>query len=320
MRAMTAWLRGLAIVAFGSVLSGCAATVPRELATARIAYQRASDGPAAQWTPAELHKAHEALGQAEQSFASDPDSFRTRDLAYVAERKAQMAEALANIAVEDANKKQASRDLDALQSGIVQQSQRELSRSRAQLADTQRQAAETRAALAAEQAEGHETEEHLALEKQARLDAEKRAADAQDALAKLASVKREPRGLVITLTGSVLFGSGQSALLPESRNRLDQVATALLTTKERNLVVEGHTDARGSESYNFDLSQRRAEAVRSFLIQSGYQPDKILARGMGKSHPIADNSTPEGRANNRRVEIIVVPNEMISRIDTSPAE
>jgi outer membrane protein OmpA-like peptidoglycan-associated protein len=111
--------------------------------------------------------------------------------------------------------------------------------------------------------------------------------------------------MVITLSGSVLFASNRAVLLPEARTRLDQVAEVLLTTRERNLTVEGYTDSQGSVNYNLDLSQRRADAVRSYLVERGYQGDLIQAHGLGKGSPVADNSSPEGRANNRRVEIII---------------
>mgnify|MGYP001614481062 CR=1 FL=1 len=78
-----------------------------------------------------------------------------------------------------------------------------------------------------------------------------------------------------------------------------------MATRERNLVIEGHTDSRGSQAHNVDLSQRRAESVRTYLVSRGYGSDLIVARGLGDSRPVAKNSSAEGRANNRRVEIIV---------------
>jgi outer membrane protein OmpA-like peptidoglycan-associated protein len=149
------------------------------------------------------------------------------------------------------------------------------------------------------------TTQQLSDEREARTAADKRAADAQAALAKLAAVKDEARGMVITLSGSVLFASDRAVLLPEARTRLGQVADVLLTSKERNLTVEGHTDSQGSDSHNLDLSQRRADAVRTYLVERGYQGDLIKANGLGEGSPIADNASAEGRANNRRVEIIV---------------
>ena len=163
----------------------------------------------------------------------------------------------------------------------------------------------TKEDLAASERSGVLKAEQLAAEQQVRIDAEKRAADAQAELARLAAVKEEARGLVITLSGSVLFASSKSELLPAAQSRLNQVAEALMATKERKLTVEGHTDSQGSSSYNQVLSQRRADAVRSYIISRGYPAELIQAQGIGKDRPVADNGNPEGRANNRRVEIIV---------------
>ena len=273
------------------VLGACATTVPIELVDARDAYHRASVGNTAQVAPAELHVANLALAQAEQSFRTDPDSYRTRDLAYVAWRKAQLADAAASIAIQQKSEAQAKNDYQTTQGKVVAKTKQDLS--------------QTRSALAASQRIGEATAEQLSTEQEARAAAEKRAADAQAALAKLAAVKEEPRGMVITLSGSVLFASNRAILLPEARTRLDQVAEVLLTSRERKLTVEGYTDSQGSVNFNLDLSQRRADAVRSYLVERGYQGDLIQAHGLGKGNPIADNGSAEGRANNRRVEIII---------------
>jgi outer membrane protein OmpA-like peptidoglycan-associated protein len=147
--------------------------------------------------------------------------------------------------------------------------------------------------------------EQLAIKQKALIDADQRTADAQAALAKLAAVKEEARGLVITLSGSVLFASNKSALIPSAQNRLNKVADALLATKERKLTVEGYTDSQGSSSYNQILSQKRADEVRSYLVSRGYPGELIQAQGLGEDSPIASNDNAEGRANNRRVEIVV---------------
>jgi outer membrane protein OmpA-like peptidoglycan-associated protein len=96
-------------------------------------------------------------------------------------------------------------------------------------------------------------------------------------------------------------------LLPAAKTRLGQVTAALLETKERRLEIQGYTDSQGKDAYNLDLSQRRADAVRVYLVSNGYPPDLIIARGAGEALPIADNNTAEGRANNRRVEIVIEP-------------
>ena len=292
-------------VACVGILSSCAATVPIELVSAREAYRRASSGPAAQVAPAELHVANLALAQAEQSFQNNPRSYQTRDLAYVAERKSELATATASIINEKKNENQAQKDYQATQGAMVTEAKQDLTRTRTALAASQQNGAVTAVALAASERTGQFTAEQLAAEQAARAKADKRAADAQAALAKLGSVKEEPRGLVITLSGSVLFASDQATLLPEARTRLDQVEAVLLTTRERNVTVEGHTDSRGTDAHNLDLSQRRADAVRSYLVERGYQGDLVQAHGLGEGRPVADNASAEGRANNRRVEIVI---------------
>jgi outer membrane protein OmpA-like peptidoglycan-associated protein len=284
-------IKYLVLVAFTGFFVSCAATaIPTELSNARQAYQHASEGPAAQLVPAELHKARQALDRAETSFENDPQSFRTKDLAYVAERKAMKADALASIAAQKVNTARANKSYQTTQGEIIERAQADLARARTEKADA-----------AAAEAAGN-----LAAAQQGRMDAEKRADDALAKLAAIAKLKEEARGLVITLSGSVVFASNQASILPAAQSRLNQVSEALLSTDSlRNLVVEGHTDSIGSEAYNMQLSQRRADAVRSYLISRGYPVDMIAARGIGELRPIASNSSPEGRSNNRRVEIIV---------------
>jgi len=288
----------LIIVGCVGLLVGCASVPPPELINARQAYQHASAGQAAQLVPAELHKAQEALAIAEKSFQDDPQSFRTRDLAYVADRKAKMAEAFATTAAGNAATAKANKDYQSTQTEIMKNTKQDLA--------TQTEISKnTKEDLAASERSSAVKTEQLASEQRARLDAENRADVAQADLAKLAAVKDEARGLVITLSGSVLFASNKSELLSSARDRLNQVADALMETKERKLTVEGHTDSQGSSSYNQALSQRRADVVRSYIISRGYTSDLIEAHGIGKDRPIADNASAEGRANNRRVEIIV---------------
>lgn len=271
-----------------ALFAGCVHAVPTELGNARIAYANASAGPAAELVPADLHIAQQSLAVAEQAFLDDPRSYHTLDLAYVAERTSQRADALGRIAVEQRKEDHANAEFTKTQTAIVKDTRAELEASKAS-------GAETKAALAGSEAA-------LAGSEEARLAADKRTLAA---LAALASMKQEERGLVITLSGSVLFRSDEASLLPEAETRLNQVATALLETKERRLVVEGHTDADGEDSYNMGLSQRRADAVRTYLVSRGYNAELITANGIGESRPIADNGTPEGKANNRRVEIVV---------------
>jgi outer membrane protein OmpA-like peptidoglycan-associated protein len=115
--------------------------------------------------------------------------------------------------------------------------------------------------------------------------------------------KHTDRGLVITL-GDVLFDTGQSTLKPGAYTTVDRVASALKDAPERRVVIEGHTDSIGSDEYNQELSQRRAQAVQSALLQRGVNSGEVTATGKGKNFPVAGNETAEGRQRNRRVELI----------------
>lgn len=96
-----------------------------------------------------------------------------------------------------------------------------------------------------------------------------------------------------------------AADVPKASLHLQLAKEELNRAKELAAKIEGHTDSQGSERYNMDLSQRRADAVRNYLVQRSYQADHIQARGLGEGEPVADNGSAEGRANNRRVEIII---------------
>jgi outer membrane protein OmpA-like peptidoglycan-associated protein len=135
--------------------------------------------------------------------------------------------------------------------------------------------------------------------------AEKRLHEAMDRLASLAAVEEQPRGTVITISGSVLFATDKSALLPTAADRLDDVADALAAQPERSVTIYGFTDSRGDPDYNQALSERRAKAVLNYLVSRGVDSDRLSYVGRGPNDPVADNATAEGRANNRRVEIVV---------------
>jgi len=126
-------------------------------------------------------------------------------------------------------------------------------------------------------------------------------------LAELNAMKTE-RGLVITL-GDVLFDVNQARLKPGSEREIQKIADFLQEYPERKALIEGFTDSTGSESYNQVLSERRAEAVRRFLIERGISSDRVDARGYGESNPVASNATPATRQLNRRVEIVISEDE-----------
>ncbi|HET9452110.1 MAG TPA: OmpA family protein [Aggregicoccus sp.] len=343
---MRRWKRLTWGVLGATALVGCAGGMPRELLDARYAYQRASTGPAAQYSPAYLAEARAALDEANRSFERSKGSEQTRTLAYVALRKAQIAETRAQIALAERERAQADQQLQASRSSEQEKLRRELEAARAQLTEAQamREEAQRREAEVSQQQEEQAQQEALAAaqrveeeraarladaearmnqlnaqleaERQARSQAEQRAAQAEadakaqaEAAAALRNirqvkVKEEARGLVLTLSGSVLFRSGSADLLPSAKRRLDEVARALQKASNP-LVIEGHTDSQGGEALNEELSNRRAEVVRDYLIDRGVEGDRIRALGLGESRPVASNGTPEGRANNRRVEIVI---------------
>ena len=290
----------LVLVTIGAFLAGCTTMAPDELVKARSAYATSAAGPAAQLAPAELHKANEALVLAEESFLKDPRSSKTRDLAYIAQRKAELAGAHGALSAEKANKAGAVADFQTEQTEIVKQGKQDL-------LDSEQKAAETRQNMidANKRQELIDANKETDDVRQELVDANKKTADAMAQLALLAELKEDERGAVLTLSGSVLFRFNEAKLLPSATVKLQQVADALVAIRERDLIVEGYTDSKGSEMYNRDLSQRRANVVRNFLVERGYPSNRIETLGKGESNPIADNASAEGRANNRRVEIVI---------------
>lgn len=279
--------RTIIVSVLGTWLVACGTTLPpKELVDARAAYQAASQGPAAELAPAQLDTAKQSLAKAEKSFEEEGDDPITKDLAYVSQRKTEIAVADAGREAADRQRTQADK---AFREGQLE-------------------------ALATGKSAMTKTKAELEAEKKARADAEKRSAEAEKkaaaalaSLQEIAKVKEESRGVVITLSGSVLFATGKSSLLPIAKQKIDDVAKALKDQGYKSLLVEGHTDSQGSATKNDELSQARADSVRSQLISNGIPSDKIRAQGLGSSRPVADNNTSEGRANNRRVEIVVEP-------------
>ena len=143
-------------------------------------------------------------------------------------------------------------------------------------------------------------------------DAERRAQEAREAnlraqtleqeLADLKAKKTE-RGLVLTL-GDVLFDTGKATLKPGAYATIERLATALKEVPARKVMIEGHTDNVGSDEYNQQLSQNRAQSVQAALLERGVQSNQITTMGKGESTPIASNDDPGGRQQNRRVEMI----------------
>jgi len=301
------------LIVFGLVALGCGTTLaPKELDDAREAYKKASAGAASQLAPAQLDNAKQALDRAEQAFRDDGDKETTRNLSYIAQRRAEIAAAQGEIEASTRKRAQAAKDLSAAQLALTEAATQNLHKTKAELEKEKRQAEldrlEAKKNAASSKEEIARTKKQLEEEKAARLDTEKKLSAAMASIAEIAKVKEEARGVVITISGEVLFATGKYELLPIAQSKLDEVAKAVKDQGYKAIIVEGHTDSRGSAKKNEELSFQRADSVRSYLVSRGIESSKIKAVGVGSSRPVAPNSTAEGRANNRRVELVVTPN------------
>lgn len=265
-------LLGAAVVLLAT---SCASRPPRELLDARAAYANAQRAPGAALSPNDQREAKLALVAAEREFDEEGDGESSRDLAYVAQRKAIAARAHSDALQALEEKKIAQREFDRYKANQAVATAQDLDRTKKSLEGAQAEAQSERAAR------------NAALEKIAGLQA-----------------KTTDRGLTLTLSGSVLFATGKSVLLPGAQQRLREVATAL-KEDARPITIVGHTDSKGNDDSNQKLSEARANAVRTFLVREGVSGDRVKTVGMGEAEPIADNETTEGRANNRRVEMIL---------------
>lgn len=286
---------------------GCAATGPTpELIDARRAYDEARSSDAATYSPDKLLTAKQALERAESAHADDSGSFKERSLAYVAQRKAQYASLYGTYEKDRREQTEAEQAYRTKQDALRRNAQQQATEAQKSLAATWDNLSNARREIAAQQTQIQKSQAELDAEKQARAKAEQSAAAAMASLTKIAQVKEEQRGVVITLDGQVLFVTGKAELLPIAKDRLSQVAKSLKELDDDKLVsVEGFTDSRGADDANQKLSQDRANAVKDFLVSQGVKPEKLRAVGRGEANPVASNDTPEGRANNRRVEIVV---------------
>ncbi len=159
----------------------------------------------------------------------------------------------------------------------------------------EREAAEARARAEAAERRVAETEQRMY---DALLDLDRM-------ISNVTEIRETERGLVVVL-GQGMFASGQSALSPRAREEVGRVAAVLAQFPEHRIIVEGHTDAVGQELANQRLSELRAESVRAAIIAEGISPQRVESLGFGAGRPIASNDTAQGRAMNRRVEIVVV--------------
>lgn len=343
---------------------GCATISEEErntaLERARAAYSKAQADPKiAANAQVAMYEAAQALQNAEQA----RDREEMQHLAYIAERKAQLATAIAEQKMAEKEITRLSEEKDKI---VLEAREREIKRAKgeaeamaleaerarkeaeakareierakgeakalARQAEIARKEAEAKAlqiekakseaearalelekarkeaeakALEAEQAK-KETEAKQREAEMARLQAEEAVAKSQQLESELKELKAKQteRGIILTL-GDILFATGKDILMPGAIDTMDKLVAFLKKYPNRNVLIEGHTDSVGGETYNLGLSQRRANAVRAALISKGISENRISAKGYGESRPVASNSTSGGRQQNRRVEIVI---------------
>lgn len=301
---------------------GCA-TAPKSLVEARASYETAEQSGAPENAPTELNEAADALAAAEDAFDKlGPDDATTGTLAYIATRKAELATVVAYTYTfeqkknskdeellagnKDARENLAARldatsDLAAMTNRELQDERRKLQEAEQKLQDSEM----TKEELAAERIRIAELTTKLDAEREARAKLEADLARVRAELEKVASIKEEPNRMIITLNGSVLFETAKFEVRAAATHRLDQVAQVLAAEGSSKITVMGYTDSEGTDSDNQRLSENRANSVRNYLVQKGVAQARISSKGLGESNPVASNATETGRANNRRVEIVV---------------
>ena len=276
------------IIAAALALAGCAG-VPaqnKNIEEAKAAYQVAAANPeVTKYATVALKEAEEMLRAVDSRWQSG----ETEDIdqrTYLARQKIAIAvqRAKLNAAEDKVNKARMERDKTILEARISD-------------AEKSRRMAEIKA---------QEAEKARAEAESARAEADSARAEAESLAKELSDLKARgtERGMVLTL-GDVLFGFNRAELAAGGHSAVTKLSDFLKRYAKRNVMIEGFTDSVGSDEYNVMLSERRANAVRSALVQRGVDPGRIQVRGYGESFPVATNETDAGRQMNRRVEIII---------------
>lgn len=313
-------VRSLVTLTIGAlVLISCASTPDRsdEVAAVRMKLNSLqADGQLAVLAPVEIQEAERALRAAENT-ENEPEL--TTHLLMMASNKVDIARAWAQSRLYGDQRKQLTEQRDrvvldartreantarfdaerARADAIAARDMTALARSEAEA--SRRAAAEARTEAESAQARARSAQD---LGEAARLEAE----ELQRQITELEG-RNTDRGLVVTL-GDVLFETNKSELKGTTTSNLNKLAAFLNRYEDRTVTIEGHTDSVGSEDYNMALSQRRAEAVRSYLISQGIAANRLSTYGKGMGSPVSSNDSATGRQQNRRVEVII--SEMVS--------
>ncbi len=286
-----------------AVVAGCS-SLPADnalLDEARRDYRAAQDNPPTRDLAAnELKQAGEALNMASDAWTRRDNTAQINHLAYVAKQRIVIAQETgrqkaAELAVVNAN---AARDKIRL---AARTSEADTAVRNAETAQRSAESAQMQSEASKRQSDAAMQQANLS--QQQANDAQARNRDLEAQLKDL-NAKQTDRGMVITI-GDVLFDTNQSQLKSGAMRNVEKLVGFLKQYPQRKAVVEGFTDSVGSEGANQNLSGRRADAVRTALLDMGVGGDRVSARGYGEGHPVAGNDTAGGRQLNRRVEIVL---------------
>ncbi|MDH5194134.1 MAG: OmpA family protein [Nitrospira sp.] len=293
-------------------IAACAAppAPPKELLDARLALQDAKAANADKRATRSYDSAAANLDIANKSWEKDHDESAILHQARLAEAEARKAQyAAESQEAEEAIRRETNRKnrheialRDAELILLKQKGQEaELERIKALSKEQEQALQNAKAKLAAERARAEQEVARL------RAEHEKSKAELTATLSRLAKVREDARGVIVTLPGNIYFNFNKADVKPAMHMQLTKIAKALAVVPDQHLLIEGHTDSDGSNEYNQSLSESRAQSVRQILLDGGIPSERIEIKGYGESKPIADNDTSAGKAQNRRVEIVLLP-------------
>jgi outer membrane protein OmpA-like peptidoglycan-associated protein len=291
----------LSIMAIAT-LAACSLTPPvgSPLDDARGGYAAAQNNPqVVRLAPAELSQAGDAMNKANDAWSKHEDTALVDQLAYLAKQRVAIAQETA---------RQKSAEMAAAGAGVERDKIR-LDARTAEADSAQRNAAASQRQSEASQRSAEASQRESEASQRQAQDAEARSRQLEAQLKEL-DAKKTARGLVVTL-GDVLFDTDKAQLRSGGMRGVQKLADVLKQYPQRNVLVEGFTDSTGSNSYNQELSDRRANAVRTALLDKGISADRITNRGYGETFPVASNATAAGRLLNRRVEIVVSDDDKV---------
>jgi len=277
-------------------LAGCASapTTTPVLAEARTQLETArSDANAQKFASEDLQRAAGLLTNAEAAAKSRKDAAIIDHYAYLSTQTSKTARELGRARAGEERMAAASTERERIRLDARTQ---EAAQARMQAQQAQASANQATAAAAQAQADVASKQAQLSMEQE-------RTADLQQQMDELAA-QHSSRGLVVTL-GDMLFDTGRAELKSGAGRQLDMIGTFLQDHPERKVLIEGFTDNVGSEAYNQELSQRRAEAVRTALATRGVDASRIDVAGYGEEYPVGTNADAGGRQLNRRVEVVL---------------